>query len=395
MSTVSIQPMTREMCHEFYKGFQNDPSIGHYYEYIYTPEIADRYFDINSVSDRRMFAILTDGQIVGECKLKYIDMDKRECSMGIHLRDDSVKEKGYGTQAERLILQYAFEELGMIAVNADAAQKNTRSQHVLEKVGFQYVREDDTFKYYRCERNKLMREKLIQELMGKEVHVVVDRPIGYQHGDIVYPINYGYIPGTIAGDGEEQDAYILGVSEPITEFDGQVIAAIRRKNDCEDKLVVAPAGSVYHQGQIVEAVHFQEQFFISKIDSLLRKACGVIPFRWNNGVKEYLILLQTNNFWSFPKGHMEPGETEEQTALRELHEETGLCATLVSGKKAVSEYDMLPIARRKQVVLFLGEVEGHMILQESEVLNHKWVKASELEEYLQQDTYESCLELLR
>ena len=99
-----------------------------------------------------MFAILVDGQIVGECKLKYIDMDKRECSMGIRLRDDFVKEKEYGTQAERLILQYAFEELEMIAVNADAVLKNTRSQHVLEKVGFQYVRDDDVFKYYRCEK---------------------------------------------------------------------------------------------------------------------------------------------------------------------------------------------------------------------------------------------------
>ena len=154
---VALKPMTRQMCHEFYKGFQNDPAIGHYYEYIYTPEIANHYFDTNSVPDRRMFAILTDGQIVGECKLKYIDMDKRECSMGIHLRDDSVKEKGYGTQAERLILQYAFEELGMIAVNADAALKNTRSQHVLEKVGFRYTHEDDTFKYYRCERVDLIR----------------------------------------------------------------------------------------------------------------------------------------------------------------------------------------------------------------------------------------------
>ena len=72
--------------------------------------------------------------------------------MGIHLRDDSVKEKGYGTQAESLILQYAFEELEMVAVNADAALKNTRSQHVLEKVGFRYICEDDTFKYYRCEK---------------------------------------------------------------------------------------------------------------------------------------------------------------------------------------------------------------------------------------------------
>lgn len=149
---VSLKPMTRQMCHEFYTGFQNDPAIGHYYEYVYTPETADRYFDTNSVADRKLFAIVVDDQIVGECKLKSIDLEKRECSMGIHLRDDSVKEKGYGTQAERLILQYAFEQLGMTAVNADAALKNTRSQHVLEKVGFEYVREDETFKYYRCER---------------------------------------------------------------------------------------------------------------------------------------------------------------------------------------------------------------------------------------------------
>ena len=149
---VSIKPMTRQICHELYQNFQNDPAIGHYYEYVYTPEIVDSYFDNNAVPERRLFAILVGDHIVGECKLKNIDLEKRECSMGIHLRDDSVKGKGYGTQAERLILQYAFEELGMVTVNADAALKNTRSQHVLEKVGFQYVREDDTFKYYRCEK---------------------------------------------------------------------------------------------------------------------------------------------------------------------------------------------------------------------------------------------------
>lgn len=151
-TAITLCPMTREMCHVFYKVFTNDPAIGHYFEYVYSKESVDQYFDKNTVADRRLFAILTDGQIVGECKLKAIDFENRECSMGIHLRDDSVKEKGYGTQAEHLILQYAFDELGMIAVNADAALKNTRSQHVLEKVGFQYVSEDDTFKYYRCEK---------------------------------------------------------------------------------------------------------------------------------------------------------------------------------------------------------------------------------------------------
>lgn len=155
---VSLIPMTRELCHEFYKGFQNDPAIGHYYEYIYTPEIVDQYFDRNSIPGRKLFAILLDNQIIGECKLKDIDPVKRECTMGIHLRDDSVKGKGYGTQAEMLILRYAFEELGMTAVNAEAVLKNERSQHVLEKVGFRYICEDDTFRYYRCEGSRRLEQ---------------------------------------------------------------------------------------------------------------------------------------------------------------------------------------------------------------------------------------------
>ena len=392
---VSLKLMTRQMCHEFYKGFRNDPAIGHYYEYVYTPEIADRYFETNSVTDRKLFAIMVGDRIVGECKLKNIDLQKRECSMGIHLQNDAVKEKGYGTQAERLILRYAFEELGMVAVNADAALKNTRSQHVLEKVGFRYTHEDDTFKYYRCENNKLLREKIIQELIGKEVHVVVDRPIGYQHGDIVYPINYGYIPGIIAGDSEEQDAYILGVNEPIAEFDGQVIAAIRRKNDCEDKLVVAPVGSVYHQGQIAEAVHFQEQYFDTRIISCFEKSCGVLPYRMVNGQQEFLLVFETySKCWSLPKGHIEAGETDAQAALRELYEETGLTANLDTSRCASIEYPISSFAR-KQVAFYLGEVTGVPKVREGEIDKFKWVTAEELQDYLFPDTYEACKTLLR
>ncbi len=153
---VSLIPMTREMSHAFYREFQNDPAIfmdmSKFSEYVYTPEKVDRYFDDNTISSRRLFAIVVDGQLVGECKLKGIDFEQRECSAGIHLLNDSVKGKGYGTEAERLLLRYAFDELGMAAVNADAVLKNTRSQYVMEKVGFRYVREDETFKYYRCER---------------------------------------------------------------------------------------------------------------------------------------------------------------------------------------------------------------------------------------------------
>ena len=239
------------------------------------------------------------------------------------------------------------------------------------------------------------RNQLIKDYIGKHVHVVVDRPIGYQHGDIVYPINYGYIPGVIAGDGEEQDAYILGVNEPIAEFDGQVIAAICRKNDCEDKLVVAPAGSVYHQGQIAEAVHFVEQYFDSRIISCFEKSCGVLPYRIVNGQREFLLVFEAySKCWSLPKGHMEAGETEEQTALRELYEETGLTARLDTSKTASIEYSISDFAR-KQVVFFLGAVTGIPRVRDGEIDKFKWVTVEELEEYLFPDTLAACLKLLR
>lgn len=112
------------------------------------------------------------------------------------------------------------------------------------------------------------REQLIRSMLGKTVHVIVDRPMGYLHGNILYPINYGYIPGVIAGDGEEQDAYILGVDVPLTSFDGRVIGVVRRKNDCEDKLVVAPEGMSFPPSRIAEAVYFQERYFDHTIEAL-------------------------------------------------------------------------------------------------------------------------------
>jgi len=236
------------------------------------------------------------------------------------------------------------------------------------------------------------REHIIQALMGETVHVEVDRPMGYRHGDILYPVNYGYIPGVIAGDGEAQDAYILGVSEPLSSFDGRVIAVVRRKNDSEDKLVVAPEGTVFHQGQIAQALHFQEQYFDSTVASLFQKSCGVIPFRKTGATLEFLLLLQTNHCWSFPKGHMEAGESEAQTALRELFEETALTAKLRTDLPVILEYDIDPNIR-KQVVLFPGEVSGHIKPQASEILTFRWVSEEKIQNYLHPDTCSACSHL--
>ena len=101
-------------------------------------------------------------------------------------------------------------------------------------------------------------------MIGKIVTVTVDRPLGSyhpEHKDIYYPINYGYIEGIIAPDGEEQDAYILGVDEAVEKFTGKIIAVIHRLNDIEDKWVVCPEKMTFSAEEILEKVKFQEQYF--------------------------------------------------------------------------------------------------------------------------------------
>jgi len=104
--------------------------------------------------------------------------------------------------------------------------------------------------------------------IGKTVKVIVDRPMGSyhpKHKDLYYPVNYGYIPGTLAPDGEEQDAYILGITEPVTEFVGCVIAVIHRYDDIEEKWVVVPAGMTFTRDEIAAQTAFQEQYFQTEI----------------------------------------------------------------------------------------------------------------------------------
>ena len=99
---------------------------------------------------------------------------------------------------------------------------------------------------------------------GKSVTVIVDRPMGSrhpEHPDMIYPINYGYIPGVTAPDGEEQDAYLLGVETPAARFTGIVSAAVHRLDDAEDKWIVTPEGCSFTEEEIRETLRFQEQYF--------------------------------------------------------------------------------------------------------------------------------------
>jgi inorganic pyrophosphatase len=103
--------------------------------------------------------------------------------------------------------------------------------------------------------------------LGQQVTVHVDRPMGSLHPEhgFYYPVNYGYLPGVLAPDGEELDAYVLGVDVPLAAFTGRCIAAIHRLDDEDDKLVIVPEGATLSDKEIRAQTRFQEQFFQSVI----------------------------------------------------------------------------------------------------------------------------------
>ena len=106
------------------------------------------------------------------------------------------------------------------------------------------------------------------KFLGKIVSVVIDRALGSPHPkfpQMLYEVNYGYVPNTISGDNMELDVYVLGVDKPLKTFEGRVIAIIRRNEQDDDKLIVVPDGMNFTDDEIEKAVGFQEKYFSHKL----------------------------------------------------------------------------------------------------------------------------------
>ncbi len=152
---ITLAPMTDEMYHRYLKEYDNDPDLylpGQPYEhYVYSPERAERYIERQKQLNRIPLAILMRGEIVGEIVIKSIE-PKTSASFGIALKNAQYKDRGIGTQAERLAIRCIFDELDIPTILADTVRSNTRSRHILEKLGFMQIHEDENFLYYRLDR---------------------------------------------------------------------------------------------------------------------------------------------------------------------------------------------------------------------------------------------------
>jgi len=152
---VKLVPMTAEMYRTFFLEYENDPDLylpgQEYVHYEYSEEKVAKYVQRQKDLKRIPLAVLCDDEIVGEIIIKNIEPNKR-ATLGVVLKNSKYKDHGIGTQAVRLSVQYVFDDLDIPTLYADSIQTNGRSQHVLEKVGFTFIREDQDFKYYQIDR---------------------------------------------------------------------------------------------------------------------------------------------------------------------------------------------------------------------------------------------------
>ena len=152
---VYLLPMTAEMYHEYFREYQNDLDLyidkRAYAAYSYSEEKVNQYIKRQIDLNRKVFAIMHGNEMVGELVIKNIV--EHECAtMGLAMKNANYKDRGFGTKAEQLAIQYVFNELDIPVLYADSILSNKRSQHVLEKVGFRFIKEEGDFKYYCVER---------------------------------------------------------------------------------------------------------------------------------------------------------------------------------------------------------------------------------------------------
>ena len=212
-------------------------------------------------------------------------------------------------------------------------------------------------------------------MLGKYVRVRVTAPMNSvnRRFGYTYKLNYGVIENTLRLRTGIQGAYIMGINHPVKSFDGRVIAIIRRHGGNGAVCVVAPKSTRFIINDIKNAVSFAERKCGYDIECLFERSCGAVVFK---GEKEKNILLIKNKrsaHWGFPKGHIEQGETETDTAIRETKEETGLDIEIIDGFSCKSEYTIQGKVEKAVVIFLARAVTTDVTTQEEEIDDYKWV----------------------
>lgn len=189
-----------------------------------------------------------------------------------------------------------------------------------------------------------------------------------------------------------RSAYVVSRKNVYDFFDGVVVAVAEFEGLDGEKPIVSQPGEVFYEPELRQVLSRLSNVKIKTIRCLYEKSCGgIIFYKTRQNTKILLVKNNNGRYWSFPKGHIEDGETEEETAVREIKEETGLDVTLVNGFREISEY--CPFGKiRKRVVFFLARAfTDNVRIQEEEIDSYIWV---DLQQARKLCTYDNDLRII-
>jgi 8-oxo-dGTP pyrophosphatase MutT (NUDIX family) len=174
--------------------------------------------------------------------------------------------------------------------------------------------------------------------------------------------------------GRRKNAYVVSKKQPSDYLDGIVVAVAEFDGLDGEREIIAPYGEIYYEPELKNLLGSLKNIKLKEISCLYEKSCGAIIFHKTKQNTKILLVKNSNGrYWSFPKGHIEEGENEQQTAIREIKEETGLDVTLIDNFREISEY--CPFGKiRKRVVFFLAQAfTDNVKIQEEEIDSYIWV----------------------
>lgn len=156
--------------------------------------------------------------------------------------------------------------------------------------------------------------------------------------------------GKVLNSQKEVKSFVIGTNEPCTSFRGQVVAIAKdRLEEEEDVWILAPERTVIYEPRLISLLEKYLPCDRYKYVCYYEKSCGAVMFTEVDGVRKFILITNISGHIGFPKGHIEMGEDEKQTALREVYEETGVKTQLLDGFRESYNYLINGFIKKKAV----------------------------------------------
>ena len=221
-------------------------------------------------------------------------------------------------------------------------------------------------------------------MLGKLIRVSVTEAVGTElpNGGC-YKLNHGIPIGKFIPTAPVTGVFILGIDNPVKHFDGRVIAIIRFKDTGEQKLIAAPKSKRFIEWEIKRFISFYTEGRPFTMDCYYERSCGAVVYRIINGVVRYLLIKnKRSSNWSFPKGHVEEGETCEETAKREVLEEAGIRIKIFPGFSSKSQYTIQNRIQKSVLIFAATTSDEQTRIQPEEIEDYIWLPFESAYKYL-------------